>query len=130
MNKKLLISIVMLIPLTLNVTFVAKAASDLTSICLYIAEDDKNRLRKMIKNTRIKVKQLYKDIQCNKMTILRFAMQRKADKSGTFMAKKIPVSLLKKGGDIAWANENGFADSPTTQAIKKKNWLIIFMIRI
>jgi hypothetical protein len=120
MNKKILFSFTILLFLTVNLSFVVNATSDLGSICLYIAEDDKNRLRKMLKNTRSKVKQLYKDIQCNNVSILRFAMQRKADKSGVFMVKKISISLLKKGGDVAWANENGFADSATAKAIAKR----------
>lgn len=119
MNKKIVAVIVILL-ISVSMSYKAQAASSLDSICLYIADDDKNRLRKMIKTSRSKVKNLYKDIKCNGMNILRFAMKRKADKSGAFMVKKISISLLKKGGDIAWASENGLADSVTAQAINKR----------
>ncbi len=110
----IILSISLLIPTNLN------AYSDLGSICLYIAENDKKRLRKMLKTNRVKIRELYKDIKCNEKSLLQFALERKADDVGIFMVKKIPISSLKKKGVLEWAQSNGFADSEITKALSSR----------
>jgi len=96
------------------------AFSDLDSICLYIAEDDKKRLRKTLKTSRVKIRSLFKDMSCNKLSLLQFAIQRKSKSVGLFIVKKIPVSALKKSGILQWTDENGHADSEITAALKER----------
>lgn len=94
--------------------------SDLDSICLYIAEDDKKRLRKSLKTNHVKIRKLYQDMRCNDRTLLQFAIERKANSVGLFMVKKIPVSQLKKTGVLTWAEGNGFTDSEITKALRER----------
>ena len=95
----------------------SSAFADIGSICLYVAEDDKKRLRKLLKTNRVKIRNLYKDVKCNEKSLLQFAIERNANTVGVFMVKKIPVSQLKSQGDLEWAQGNGFADSAITKAI-------------
>ena len=96
------------------------AFADLDSICLYIAEDNKKRLRKTLKKSHVKMRSLFKDMSCNELSLLQFAIQRKAKNVGLFIVKKVPVSTLKKSGVLQWIEENGYSDSEITAALLKR----------
>ena len=96
------------------------AFADLDSICLYIAEDNKKRLRKTLKKSHVKMRSLFKDMSCNELSLLQFAIQRKAKNVGLFIVKKVPVSTLKKSGVLQWIEENGHSDSEITAALLKR----------
>jgi len=112
--------VVVVIVFALGFTPKSYAYADLDSICLYIAEDDKKRLRKTLKTAHVKIRKLYKNMRCNKLSLLQFAIERKANAVGLFMVKKIPVSALKKSGVVQWTEENGYADLEITAALKKR----------
>ncbi|GAA4884241.1 hypothetical protein GCM10023333_18240 [Ferrimonas pelagia] len=44
------------------------------SICDYVQTDDKNRLRKKLKDNRLKLRNIYDGIACNGNSLLRLAM--------------------------------------------------------
>ena len=120
MNSKLIIIsfvFLCLIPTTVPKSY---ASSDLASICLYVAENDKKRLRKLLKSNHVKIRKLYQEISCNNKSLLQFAIEKKSKDVGLFMVKKIPVSLLKKKGALKWAEDNGHADSDITAALRKR----------
>ena len=87
------------------------------SLCEYVAANDKSRLRKKLKESRLKLRNLFADVQCNGQNMIRFAMSRKADEVGTFITKKIPAKALVASNDIEWANANGFGSSAITAAL-------------
>jgi hypothetical protein len=120
MSCKLIIIFVIFVSLIFAIIPKSYAFSDLDSICLYIAENDKKRLRKALKTSHVKIRKLYQDMRCNDKSLLQFAIERKAKEVGLFMVKKIPVSLLKKKGALEWAESNGHADSDITVALKKR----------
>ena len=66
------------------------------NICQYIAADDKNRLRKLLKDNHLKLRKLFSDITCNKDNMLLFAAKRNSLKVGEFIVKKMSKSILKK----------------------------------
>lgn len=118
--KIISVSIIVVIAATLLVSPKSSAYGDLDSICLYIAEDDKKRLRKTLKTAHVKIRKLFKDMSCNKLSLLQFAIKRQSKSVGLFIVKKIPVSALKKSGVLQWSQENGYADSEITQALIKR----------
>jgi len=120
MSNKLIIILVIFVSFILTMMPKSYAFSELDSICLYIAENDKKRLRKALKTSHVKIRKLYKDMRCNDLSLLRFAIERKANDVGLFMVKKIPVSLLKKKGALKWADDNGHAESDITAALRKR----------
>jgi hypothetical protein len=90
------------------------------SICNFVAADDKNRLRKKLRSSKVKLRNIYDGVACNGMSLLQFAMQKNAVEVGTYIVKRLPSGKLAKGVDLKWAGDNGFADSAITTAIKER----------
>ncbi|WOT04546.1 DUF3718 domain-containing protein [Shewanella youngdeokensis] len=95
------------------------------NICNYVVSDDKNRLRKKLKESRVKLRNIYRGVTCNGDSLLRTAMKSNANAVGTFVAKRIPVADLGKAESdgltiTAWADNNGHKDSEITSAIKSR----------
>lgn len=95
------------------------------NICNYVQADDKNRLRKKLKENRVKLRNIYSDISCNGDSLLRTAMKSGSDKVGTFVTKRLSLSVLQAveadGSSInAWADANGHSASSINTAIKER----------
>ncbi|MCH4294790.1 DUF3718 domain-containing protein [Shewanella sp. 3B26] len=105
----------------------AKANTDplVASICDYVKANDKNRLRKKLKESRVKLRNIYAGISCDGTSLLRTAMGAGANDVGEFIAKRLSASELgATEGDgmtiVAWAEANGHGGSPITAAIKDR----------
>lgn len=90
------------------------------NICEYIAADDKNRLRKTLRDARIKIRDVSDDIKCNGNNLVRHAVASNSVDTGEYIIKSLPKSQLEDGADLQWANNNGFAQSPLIAAIKDR----------
>ncbi|WP_372872974.1 DUF3718 domain-containing protein [Shewanella sp.] len=105
----------------------AKADTDplVASICDYVKANDKNRLRKKLKESRVKLRNIYSGVSCDGTSLLRTAMGAGANDVGEFIAKRLSESELgATEGDgmtiVAWAEANGHGGSPITAAIKDR----------
>ncbi|ASJ97811.1 MULTISPECIES: DUF3718 domain-containing protein [Shewanella] len=95
------------------------------NICNYVQADDKNRLRKKLKEARVKLRNVYEGVACEGDSLLRFAMKSGANDVGEFMAKRLSTEDLSvKEADgmtvVEWAEGNGHGGSPITAAIKER----------
>ena len=63
-------------------------------VCEYISVNDNKRLRKVIKQNRLKIRSIYGDIQCNGMNILEFAATSNALDVGEMLIKKLQVAAV------------------------------------
>ncbi|KAF7775398.1 DUF3718 domain-containing protein [Pseudoalteromonas citrea] len=90
------------------------------SLCEYVAADDKGRLRKKLKSSRVKIRNIYDAIQCNGNNLLRHAIASNAAGAGEYIVKNLPKSALKDGADISWAEGNGHSGSPLIAVIKAR----------
>ncbi|MCK8043867.1 MULTISPECIES: DUF3718 domain-containing protein [Shewanella] len=95
------------------------------NICNYVQADDKNRLRKKLKESRVKLRNIYSGVSCNGDSLLRTALKSGSNKVGTFVAKRLPASELgsaEADGQtiVAWAESNGHGGSEITSAIKSR----------
>ncbi len=95
------------------------------NICNYVQTDDKNRLRKKLKENRVKLRNIYSGVTCDGDSLLRTAMKSGSDKVGTFVAKRLSVNDLSAAEAdsmtiIAWADANGHSGSAITSAIKER----------
>lgn len=95
------------------------------NICNYVQTDDKNRLRKKLKENRVKLRNIYSGVTCDGSSLLRTAMKSGSDKVGTFIAKRLSVSDLSDAESdgktvVSWADGNGHGGSPITAAIKER----------
>jgi len=122
-----------LLPTTLAVVIAASTfsipaqANDqlAANICNYVQADDKNRLRKKLKENRVKLRNVYSGISCGGDSLLRTAMKSGSDKVGTFVAKRLSVSDLKAAEAdgmtvVQWSEANGHSGSAITAAINER----------
>jgi len=84
--------------LTATVSFTPAAQADTTSlrICEYVAANDKNRLRSFLKQNKLRMRTIFKSIQCNGKNLLIFAASNKALEVGEFVIGKIPAKEVAK----------------------------------
>jgi hypothetical protein len=102
---------------------IAETDQLVANICDYVKSDDKNRLRKKMKETRVKLRNVYSGISCDGSSLLRTAYNSNANDVGEFIAKRLPSSDLSApeadGKTILdWAAANGYDGGPITSAIK------------
>ncbi len=90
------------------------------SMCDYVAADDKNRLRKVLSDYRLRLRNIYDGVVCNGESLIRHAFKSNAADVGEFIVKQLPGSAVSGSGDIAWAEANGFAASPLLAVLKSR----------
>ncbi|MDP2714494.1 DUF3718 domain-containing protein [Rheinheimera sp.] len=90
------------------------------SMCDYVAADDKNRLRKVLSDYRLRLRNIYDGVICNGQSLIRHSFTSNAADVGEFIAKQLPGSAIADSGDIAWAEANGFAASPLLAVLKER----------
>lgn len=94
MAKFFIVSVVII--LFLAVSKPSYATNIAKNICEYVAVDDKGRFRKLLKSSRLKIRSIYSDVNCNNKSILLFAAERGSIKIGQLLIKKLPKGELKK----------------------------------
>lgn len=95
------------------------------SICDYVKSNDKKRLRKKLKESRVKLRNVYSGISCDGQSLLRTAMTNQADNVGSFIAKRLSkkdLTAAEADGQtiLAWAEGNGYGASAISTTIKGK----------
>ena len=95
-------------------------ASFLAGVCDNVADDNKGRFRKKLKNAGVKLRNIYDGVSCGGQSLVRYAIEKNATEVGVFMVKRMPGSHFASSGDLEWANANGYADSEITKAIKER----------
>ena len=89
----------------------------LNGICENIAADNKSRLRKKLKESGVKLRDVYDSISCSGQNLVRYAMKNNATGVGSYIVKRLPASHFSASGDLEWANSNGLASSPIVETI-------------
>ncbi|NVK26356.1 MAG: DUF3718 domain-containing protein [Gammaproteobacteria bacterium] len=102
-------------------TFAPKAnanlATALNGICENVAADNKSRFRKKIKESGVKLRDIYDGISCGGENLVRYAMTNNANDVGTYIVKRMPSSHFSASGDIEWASSKGLSASPIAESI-------------
>jgi hypothetical protein len=91
------------------------------SLCSYVAEDNKNNLRKALADNRLRLRSVYDAIVCDGLPLVRHAIKHNAADAAGFIVSQLPGSQLAASGDIEWATSNGFAASPVIAVIKERS---------
>lgn len=73
------------------------------SMCDYVKADDKNRLRKVLSDYRLRLRNIYEGVTCNGDSLVRFAIKNNAADVGEFIVKQLPAAQVAASGDVAWA---------------------------
>jgi len=95
MKKTLLLAT--LVATTVTFAPVTTAADNISlRICEYVAANDKNRLRSYLKQNKLKVRKIFKTVECNGKNLLVFSASNKALETGEFLIGKVPSKEVAK----------------------------------
>jgi Protein of unknown function (DUF3718) len=95
MKKLLIASTITALTLTSALTTPKAQAADIaTSICEYVAADDKKRMRSFLKTNKLKIRRIFDNIQCNGKNLLEFASTSGSVKTGSLMISKLPKKVV------------------------------------
>lgn len=64
-------------------------------VCEYIKANDKSRLRSYLKQQKLRVRNIFDQIQCNDMNLLVFAASNQSLEVGEFLIGKIPAKKVQ-----------------------------------
>jgi len=126
MNKRVIGLTAALLTSQLPMQTLAADSNQLASnLCGYVAADNKSRVRKTLKDNGVRLRNIYSDVKCNGLSLLRFAMQSGADQAGTFVSKKLSDKILSAAESdgqtvLQWAEANGHGGTATVAEIKAK----------
>lgn len=68
-------------------------------ICEYTAINDKKRLRKFLKASKVKMRSIFNSIECNGQNLLVFSASSNALDVGEYLIGKLPVKVVSKNID-------------------------------
>ncbi len=95
MKKLLLASTITVLTLTSVVAAPSASASNVAqSVCDYVAADDKKRMRSFLKSNKLKIRSIFKGVQCNGKNLLEFASYKGSVKTGSLMISKLPKKVV------------------------------------
>ncbi len=94
MMKKILVASIVLISMTTFTPLASANDSMSLRICEYVQANDKQRLRKFLKQKKIKIRSIHKDLRCNNDNILVFAAKSKALDIGDFIIGQLPSKVV------------------------------------
>ena len=63
-------------------------------ICEYVSINDKKRLRKYLKSSKVKIRSIFDSVQCNGQNLLVFAAASNALDVGEYVIGKLPVKIV------------------------------------
>lgn len=90
------------------------------SLCGFVAEDNRNQVRKVLADNKLNLRNIYSGVRCNNESLLQLAIRRDALDTGTFIVKQMPAKVLADANYEAWATANGFGDNPLVNIIKSR----------
>lgn len=118
--KKLISMPLLFLSLMLGVLQSVQADDIGVAICKSVMSDDKKSLRQALRIGGFTLRDLYKDMRCNNMTLLQVAMSKSSNEVGTFIVSQVSKRVLTGADDVSWAEANGHADSPILAALKER----------
>ncbi len=129
LNKRKMIAMAGLSALlaTTSISLPASASDErlAESLCGYIAADDASRLRKKLRDNKLRLRNIYDAVLCEGSSMLKFALERGANDAGEFIARKVAPQTLESAGPdgwiiLQWAEKQGLSDSPIVSTIKQR----------
>lgn len=114
MNNLLITFIVTsLLLLSLTTSPKVEASNTAEAICEYVASDDKKRLRSFLKQNNLKIRRIFKSLQCNGKNLLAFAVVSDAVETGTLIIHKLPKKVVTENLDVINTGQKALIDAAT-----------------
>ncbi|MBU2869180.1 DUF3718 domain-containing protein [Colwellia sp. E2M01] len=95
MKRVLIVSTICVLIFTSSMTVFEVKAADLgTSICEYVASDNKKRLRSFLKQNKLKIRHIFSELRCNAQNILEFSATSGSLNIGQLIISKLPKDVV------------------------------------
>lgn len=94
-------------------------------LCSSIVADDRQRLRTILSNHNIRLRNVFTGVRCNGYSMLQFAITAEAIDVGEMLIRLLPVSTIENDkvngeGVIQWAEKAGYGTSPVLAVVRKR----------
>ncbi len=113
-----------------TVTFMLPMKSNATDmvaegLCSAIVADDRQRLRTILSNHNIRLRNVFANVRCNGYSLLQFAITAEAIDVGEMLIRLLPTSAIendKINGEsvIHWAEKAGYGSSPVLALVRER----------
>ena len=94
-------------------------------ICTAISADDRQRLRTILSNHNMRVRNIYNGVRCNGYSMLQFAITAEATQVGDLITRQLPASMIEQdtvNGEpmLAWAESSGYGSSEVVASVRSR----------
>src|SRR5690554_8227465 len=94
-------------------------------LCSSIVADDRQRMRTILSNHNIRLRNVFSGVRCNDYSMLQFAITAEAIDVGEMLIRLRPVSTIENDkvngeGVIQWAEKAGYGTSLVLALVRKR----------
>ncbi|MCO4322620.1 DUF3718 domain-containing protein [Aliidiomarina quisquiliarum] len=94
-------------------------------LCSAVVADDRQRMRTILSNHNIRLRNVFTNVRCNGYSLLQFAITAEAIDVGEMLIRLLPTSAIegdKINGEsvIHWAEKAGYASSPVLAVVRER----------
>ncbi|RUO27919.1 hypothetical protein CWE12_13375 [Aliidiomarina sedimenti] len=94
-------------------------------ICTAISADDRQRLRTILSNHNMRLRNIYSGVRCNGYSMLQFAITAEAAQVGEMITRQLPASAIEEdtvNGEtmLNWAESSGYGSSAVVDAVRSR----------
>ncbi|MGX5914957.1 DUF3718 domain-containing protein [Aliidiomarina sp. Khilg15.8] len=94
-------------------------------LCTAISADDHQRLRTILGNHNLRLRNIYNSVRCNGYSMLQFAITAEAANVGEMITRQLPASTIENdtvNGQpmLEWAETSGYASSPVVESVRAR----------
>lgn len=119
--------VVMTSSIVLGMTQTSAMANDSIAegLCTAISADDRQRLRTILSNNNMRVRNIYSGVRCNSYSMLQFAITAEAIQVGEMITRQLPTSVIEQdtvNGEsiLDWAQASGYGSSPVVDLVRAR----------
>lgn len=103
----------------------ASANAVAEGLCTAISADDRQRLRTILSNHNMRLRNIYSGVRCNGYSMLQFAITAEAAQVGEMITRQLPASAIEDdtvNGEtmLNWAESSGYGSSAVVDAVRSR----------
>lgn len=123
--KKLAVAMVACGLATVSLAIPASANEIAEGICTAISADDRQRLRTILSNHNMRVRNIYTGVRCNGYSMLQFAITAEASQVGEMLTRQLPASMIENDtvnglSVLDWAESSGYGSSEVLVSVRNR----------
>lgn len=123
---RLITSLVAAVALTAGLSVPAQANDAIAEgLCTAISADDRQRLRTILSNHNVRIRNVFSSVRCNGYSMLQFAITAEASDVGELLIRQLPVRAIEEDtfegkSVLEWAEQSGYANSSVVSVVRER----------